>query len=62
MLFIYIVDPTSFDDGIFLNVSKEMFHRFYQKVALITIEIMIKRINKVYNAFLHCIIILIYSN
>ena len=51
VLFIYTINPTSFDDGIFLNVSEEMFHRFYQNVVVIMIEIMIKWINMVYNAF-----------
>ena len=32
--FIYIIDTTGFEYGILLNASEEMFHRFYQKVAL----------------------------
>ena len=48
---VLFINLTSFDDGIFLNVSEEMFHRFYQKVVAIMIEIMIKWINIVCNAF-----------
>ena len=32
--FIYTIVTTSFEYGILLNASEEMFHRFYQKVVL----------------------------
>ena len=36
-MFIYTIDPISFDYSILLNVSEEIFHRFNQKVAPIQV-------------------------
>ena len=47
MTLIYMIDHTGFNYGILLNVSEEMFQRFYWKVALIMIEIIVSLINMV---------------